>query len=177
MKQKTTLLQKAVRKHARANTLIRETTDDQLTLALAADALDQAELDLRSAIEYANATQTITTAEHIALRLRLIAIVTLNKCLAILRFLPPQTLVFPLFATQLTLLLTGPAWLLFGLHIPYWYVMPLIIVQLVSFEFVLRIPDKLVIWLLDEASKFAQAAEHDCSAIIQLSTTHLIPRN
>ncbi len=161
MKQTNKILREALTEVTAADTCIRETTDDQLVLWLASDALDRAAHDLHSAIEYANATTTVTTAEHIALRLQLVSIIALNKYIAILRLFPPQLLVFPLVATQAALMWGGSAWLLFGLHIPYWYVMPFVIFNLVTFPFTIRIPDRLVIWLLDKATELAQLAKHN----------------
>ncbi len=161
MKQHTKILREALTEVAKADTCIRETTDDQLLLWLASDALEHAALDLQSAIEYANTTNTVTAAEHIALRLRLISVIALNNYIAILRLLPPQLLVFPLVVTQLAVMSFGTALLLFGLHIPWWYVMPIVIFHLVTFPFTMRIPDKQVICVLNKALELAKSAEPD----------------
>jgi|GEM_PF-4713872 len=168
MKQHNKILRKALTEVSAADACIRQTTDDQLLLWLASDALDQAAHDLECAIGYANAARTLSPNELFELRLRLMAVAALQNYVGFLRLFPPQLLVFPLFVTQLALLFGGTPWLLFGLHVPYQFVLVFVLANLVSFQFVCHIPDKQVLWLLDKSTDFAKSAEHDW----QLLLTH-----
>ncbi len=164
-KQLIPLLRQSRRDVARANVAIKQTTDDQLLLWLASDALIEAEHDLRLAIEYASNLKTATSHQQLALQMQLIAVVILKKHLALLSHVHPQLFVLPLWATQVSLMWVGTYWFFFVLHLNYWLVMPFIIFNLVTFPFVMRIPDKQVIWLLNGAKELANSAHESLLSI------------
>ncbi|MBX9878107.1 MAG: hypothetical protein K2Y22_06565 [Candidatus Obscuribacterales bacterium] len=149
----------------KADVEIKNTTDDQLLLWLASDALVEAEHDLKLAIEYASSLKTATSNQQLALRMQLIAVVMLKKHLALLSRVHPQLFVLPLWVTQVSLMWIGTYWFFFVFHLNYWLVMPFIIFNLVTFPFVMRIPDRHVIWVLDCVKNLANSAHENLLSI------------
>lgn len=149
------------RRASAAVTAIRETTDDQQMLWLAADALEQAEHDLKLAVEYAESTGSITMQGLFAMRIKLAAIGSFKNYIAFLRLIPPSMLVLPILTAQLSLMFFGTWWLLFQLHIFYTFVLPFVVVNLVTFPFVVHASDQQVRFILDKALEIAEAAHED----------------
>lgn len=145
----------------KADVAVNDTTDDQLMLWTASDALEQATHDLRLAIKEANRVNLTPASQRIGVRLKLIAIGALKKYVAFLRIFPPSLLVLPLFAANLCLLGLGTPWLLFGLHINFWFVIPFVIANLVAFRFIVNVPDQQVSFILKKAQEIAESAKHD----------------
>lgn len=166
------ILQDRLQNASTADTIIQATTDDQLLLWLASDALDQAEHDLQSAIAYANVPNSITALSQLVLRLQLLAVVILKKHLALLSVVHPQLFVLPLWTTQIAVMWFGTYWLFFGLHLSYWLVMPFIIFNLVTFPFVMRIPDEHVTWVLNRAKELAHSAQESLQVQNDWSAAH-----
>lgn len=153
---------KAWLQSASAHASIQGLTDDQQMLWLASDALEQAEADLQWAIVYADSIKTFSGRERLLLSLQLISISSLKQCVRLLRVLPPQTLALPLVMAQLWLMLYGTWWLLLGIHLNYWLVVPFIIANLVAMPLVQGIPDQLITALLDDAIELAESTHRKC---------------
>lgn len=142
----------------KADVAIRNTTDDQYMLWLASDALQQAQLDLREAIEEANQLKK-PKAQLVSARITLLAISAFKQYVAFLRIFPPSLLMLPVLIAQLSLMMYGTYWLLFGLHINYWFVLPFVIANIVAFRFIYHASDQQVLFVLKKAQELAQTAK------------------